>query len=83
MMTRMVYDQTGTAPLWTKVSTESTFLEVKTAVTIDGKSTTTLYLPTHGLITGRWVGDFKSKVMKNLHCRLSIIFHSKLVWNKC
>ena len=59
----MVFDQTGIAPLWTKGSIESTFLEVTTAVTIEEKSTTIPYPPTHGLITGRGVGDLKSKVM--------------------
>ena len=78
----MVFDQTGIALLWTKVLTESTFLEVTTAVTIEGKSTTTPYPPTHGLITGRWVSDFQSKVIYNLHCRLSIIFCRIFLWNK-
>ena len=54
----MITKKTGIALPRTKGLTEYTFLEATTAVTIDGRSTTTPYLPTHGLITGEWVGGF-------------------------
>ena len=63
----MITKKTGIARLWTKVSTESTFSEVAIAATTEGRSTTTPYLPTHGLTTG----DFQCKM----------IFRSKLLWN--
>ena len=44
--------KTGIAPLWTKVMTESTFLEAMIVVTQGARFTTTPYLPIHGAITG-------------------------------
>ena len=80
--------KTGIAPLWTKVMTESTFLEATTVVTQGARFTTTPYLPIHGAITGVkgfwWLSILLLMIvglrLKIFHVKPLIDFHWKILF---
>ena len=80
--------KTGIAPLWTKVMTESTFLEAMIVVTQGARFTTTPYLPIHGAITGVkgfwWLSILLLMIvglrLKIFHVKPLIDFHRKILF---
>ena len=80
--------KTGIAPLWTKVMTESTFLEATIVVTQGARFTTTPYLPIHGAITGVkgfwWLSILLLMMvglrLKIFHVKPLIEFHWKILF---